>query len=386
MPLNLSERRSWVSQSEIRNMTIECNKRNGVNLAQGICDLPVPEIVRQGARQAVEDGFNIYTRYDGLPSLRRAVAAHYKKAYRLEVDPETEVICASGATGAFHCACLALLNPGDEVIVFEPYYGYHVKTLIAAGCVPVFVKMAPPDWTFTPADLERAATGRTRGLMVNTPANPTGKVFTRAELEVVAAFARSRDLFVFTDEIYEHFVYDGRVHVPPGCLPGMRQRTITISGCSKSFSITGWRVGYVVCDAAWATTIGYFNDLYYVCTPAPLQLGAAAGLDRLGDDYYHDLCRTYRHKRDALCQALAAAGLSPFIPQGAYYVLADMTPVPGKNSREKAYHFLDRTGVAAVPGRAFYHDGAGEDLARFCFARVDQVIDEACRRIENYRP
>jgi aminotransferase len=245
--------------------------------------------------------------------------------------------------------------------------------------------MQPPGWTFTADALEQAATQKTCGIMINTPANPTGKVFTGEELKTIAAFAKKHDLFVFTDEIYEHFVYDGRQHVPPFSVPGIRERTITISGCSKVFSITGWRIGYIVCDAKWATTIGHFNDLYYVCTPAPLQLGAAAGLNDLPLQYYSDLCAEYRGKRDRMGAALTKAGLAPIPPQGSYYILADISSVPGKTSMDKALHFLDKTGVACVPGQAFYQTGGGENIARFCFARVDKVIDEACQRIEKYQ-
>jgi aminotransferase len=241
--------------------------------------------------------------------------------------------------------------------------------------------MAPPAWTFSDQDLESVVGPKTRGIMINTPANPSGKVFTPAELECLAAFAARHDLFVFTDEIYEHFVYDGREHIPPATLPGMPERTITIAGLSKTFSITGWRVGYSICAARWAQTIGYFNDLVYVCAPAPLQMGVAKGLRELAPDYYRGLAREYVRKRDKICAALDRAGLPPCIPQGAYYVLADISRIPGTGSKEKAMNLLKQSGVACVPGEAFYHDEAGENLARFCFAKEDAVLDEACRRI-----
>ena len=221
--------------------------------------------------------------------------------------------------------------------------------------------------------------------MINTPANPSGKVFSFAELELLAAFAARHDLFVFTDEIYEHFVYNGNKHIPPAVLPGMKERTITISGLSKTFSITGWRVGYSICDARWAQTIGYFNDLVYVCAPAPLQMGVARGLMKLAADYYERLAREYVDKRDKICEALSQAGLEPYVPQGAYYVLSDISRIPGKTSKEKVMNLLRLWGVACVPGEAFYHDDAGENLARFCFAKEDKVIDEACKRINNQR-
>ena len=291
MGLKLSKRHEWVVQSEIRNMSIECDRVKGINLSQGVCDLEVPAVVRQGAKAAMDAGINTYTRYDGLAELRQAIAHKQKLFTGMEVDPETEIIVSAGATGAFYCACLALLDPGDEVILFEPYYGYHVSTLVATQAVPVYVRMEPPDWTFSDQDLEKVVSPKTRGIMINTPANPSGKVFTQEELERLAAFAAKHDLFVFTDEIYEHFVYDGNRHIPPATLPGMKERTITISGLSKTFSITGWRVGYCICDAKWAQTIGYFNDLVYVCAPAPLQMGVAKGLMHLGADYYEKLAQ-----------------------------------------------------------------------------------------------
>jgi aminotransferase len=242
-------------------MSIECDLIGGINLSQGVCDTEVPLPVRLAAREAIDAGINTYTRYDGLAELREAIAAKQERFTGMHVDPEKEVVVSAGATGALYCACLALLNPGDEVIVFEPFYGYHISTLVATQAVPVYVKMEPPDWKFTYEALENARTPRTKAIIVNTPANPTGKIYTRGELEMVARFAAEHALFVFTDEIYEHFLYDGRRHVAPATLPGMAERTITISGLSKTFSITGWRIGYSICDARWAQTIGYFNDL-----------------------------------------------------------------------------------------------------------------------------
>jgi len=382
--LALSKRHEWVQQSEIRNMSIECDLMGGINLSQGVCDTEVPLIVRRAAQEAINDGINSYTRYDGIDELREAIAKKQKLYSGMSVSPE-EIVVSAGSTGAFYCACLSLLNPGDEVILFEPYYGYHISTLIATQAVPAYVRMTFPDWRFTYEDLERARTPRTRAIMVNTPANPSGKVFSRAELETIAQFAIRNDLFVFTDEIYEHFVYDGLEHIAPATLPGMRERTITISGLSKTFSITGWRVGYSICDARWAQTIGYFNDLVYVCAPAPLQMGVAKGLIDLGPDYYHRLSIEYLGKRDMICGALGEVGLTPCVPHGAYYVLADISRLPGETSKERAMQLLHRTGVACVPGEAFYHDDAGENLARFCFAKENSVLAEACDRLRNLR-
>jgi aminotransferase len=383
MALELSSRHEWVLQSEIRNMSIECDRMGGINLSQGVCDTEVPRAVRLGAQSAIDEGINIYTRYDGLEELRKAIAAKQRIFTGLEMDPEREIIVSAGATGALYCACLALLNPGDEVIVFEPYYGYHISTLVATQAVPVYVQLHPPAWSFDFSSLEKAVTPRTTAILINTPANPSGKVFSLGELEHLAAFASKHNLFVFTDEIYEHFLYDGYRHIAPATLPGMRERTITISGLSKTFSITGWRIGYCLCDARWAQTIGYFNDLVYVCAPAPLQMGVARGLEALGADYYESLSREYAGKRDRVCHALKKAGLNPHIPHGAYYILADVSGLPGKTSKERAMYLLERTGVASVPGEAFYDGDGGENLLRFCFAKEDTVLEEACKRLRS---
>ncbi len=381
MSLSLSQRAARTVQSEIRVMSIECERVKGINLAQGVCDTEVPEQVREAAKCAIDGGINSYTRAEGLAPIRHAIAEKMRRFNGIRCDPETEVIVHSGSTGAFYASCLALLNPGDEVILFEPYYGYHLNTLVAAEVAPAFVTLRAPDWKFSPEDLERAATPRTRGIMVNSPANPSGKVFTREELEWIAAFAERHDLIVFTDEIYEYFVYEGR-HISPATLPGMRERTVTISGYSKTFSITGWRVGYTICNRKWAEAIAYFHDLIYVCAPAPLQMGVAEGIAKLPESFYQKIAQDYVKKRDLLCDTLTEIGLTPSVPKGAYYVLADASILPGGNSKEKSMALLRETRVASVAGSAFYHGGDGENLIRFCFAKNDEDLEEACRRLK----
>jgi len=380
MALAQGRRASLSVQSEIRVMSIECERVKGINLAQGVCDTEVPVEVRRGAIDAIERGINSYTRAEGLSEIRNAIAGKMRRFNGIECDPETEVVVNSGSTGSFYCACLALLNPGDEVILFEPYYGYHLNTLIAVEATPAFVTLHAPDWSFSFDELERAVTPRTRAIVINSPSNPSGKVFTRQELEGIAAFAQRHDLFVFTDEIYEYFIYEGE-HVSPATLPGMRERTITMSGYSKTFSITGWRLGYTVCDRKWASAIAYFHDLIYVCAPAPLQIGVAEGIVKLQDDFYREISRQHRVKRDLICDALREAGLEPSVPSGAYYVLADASGLPGKTSKEKSMFLLRETGVASVAGSAFYHGGGGENLIRFCYAKTDRELEEACKRL-----
>lgn len=382
MALGLSNRSSHFEQAEIRSMSIECEKIGGINLAQGVCDTPVPRAIREGACLGMDAGVNTYTRFDGLAQLRHAIAKKLYEQQGLKADPESEIVVSAGSTGALYCVCLALLDPGDEVILFEPYYGYHVNTLLAVEARPCFIALEPPDWTFSFNELERRVTKKTKAILVNTPANPSGKVFTRAELESIAEFAIRHDLFIFTDEIYEHFLYDQRVHVSPASIPGIADRTITISGFSKTFSITGWRIGYSVSSPQWAKRIGYMNDLVYVCAPAPLQYGVAVGLSRLTNEFFLGLAQQYEAKRALLCGVLQKVGLIPYVPQGAYYVLADVSSLPGSNSKDKAMFLLRRSGVASVPGESFFHNDRGKNMVRFCFAKTDAELQDACGRLE----
>ncbi len=379
--LALSELAPGAMQSEIRAMTTECDRIGGINLAQGVCDTPVPALVEAEAIAAMRAGHNIYTRLDGIERLRKAIAAKQQRDYGLRYDPETEVLVACGATAGLHAAAMALLNPGDEVLLFEPFYGYHVATLKSMRVKPVLVPLAEPDWALDTDALHAAITPRTRALILNTPANPSGKVFSRAELEAVAEVARAHDLFVLTDEIYEYFVYDGAKHISPATLDGMRERTIVMSGFSKTFSVTGWRLGYVTADAKWMAAMGYFHDLTYVCAPAPLQHGAAAGLEQLPPEFYAQVAINHQSKRERILAALRDAGMEPSVPAGAYYVLASASRLPGKTAAEKARHLLAATGVASVAGSAFFRHGRGENLLRFCFAKKDHDLDEACARL-----
>ncbi len=371
--------------SEIRAMTQACTKAKGLNMAQGVCDTPVPMPVIEGAKRAMDRGINTYTRFDGLAELRQALADKLARYNGLRANPETDITVSAGATGAFHCACAALLNPGDEVILFEPYYQYHATALLSVEAVPVSVQMHAPDWTFTLADVERVVTERTRAIVVNSPGNPSGKVFSRAELEGIAAIATRHDLFVFTDDIYEYFLYDGRSHISMATLPDMAERTITIGGYSKTFSITGWRIGYSVAVERWAHLIGAMNDLLYVCAPAPLQMGVAAGITELPESFYRQMAQDFQRKRDRFCAALTGAGLTPSIPQGAYYVLADVLTLPGRTGKERAMYLLDKIGVAGVPGEAFFSGSEGSHFLRFSYAKTDADLDEACRRFGKLR-
>jgi aminotransferase len=387
--LGLSELAPRVVQSEIRAMTVESDRVGGVNLAQGVCDTEVPAVVAEAAIAAIREGHNIYTRLDGTQRLRRAIAEKMERMQGLVVDPDREVLVTSGATGAFHAVAMALFDPGDEVLLFEPYYGYHVGTLRSMRAVPVAVELEAPDWRLDLGRVRAAITPKTRAMVVNTPSNPAGKVFTRAELEGLAEIACEHDLFVLTDEIYEHFLYGDAKHVSPATIEGMRERTIVMSGYSKTFSVTGWRIGYVIADAKWIPAIGYFHDLLYVCAPSPFQHGVAEGIERLGQTFYARLALDHEVKREMLVSALRDAGMTPHVPDGAYYILASTKGLEGvlegETAAKRARSLLAKTGVAAVAGSAFFRAGRGEDRLRFCFAKKDEDLADACSRLRGLR-
>ena len=381
--LHVSELAPGSVQSEIRAMTVACDEAGGINMAQGVCDTEVPSTVVERAIRAIQEGHNIYTRMDGIASLREAIARKMEHYNHLVVDPEKEVLVTSGATAALYAASLALLNPGDEAILFEPFYGYHLNTLLSLRARPVIVPLAEPEWKLDLRALRAAITPRTRAIVVNSPANPSGKIFDRSEFEALAEIAVEHDLFVFSDEIYEYFLFDGAEHISPATLPGMAERTITISGLSKTFSITGWRIGYLAADKRWMPSIAYFHDLVYVCAPSPFQYGSAAGLMELPDSFYAELGRDYEMKRNCICDVLREAGMTPSVPSGAYYALADASRLEGTTARQKARTLLARTGVAAVAGSAFFRNGRGENLLRFCFAKKDADLERACTALRS---
>jgi aminotransferase len=380
-----SRRTEGLVQSPIRAMTRACLRVGGVNLGQGVCHMPAPDAVREGAIRAIQEGKSLYTVFEGAEELRTAIAEKVTRFNRIPCDAEREVIVTVGSSGAFAAAALATTDPLDEVIVFEPYYGYHMNMLLVAGCIPRVVTLQPPDWRLSAEAIAAVITDRTRLVVVNTPANPSGKVFSRADLELVARACREHDLVAITDEIYEHILFDGREHVSLATLPGMRERTITISGLSKTFAITGWRVGYAVAAEPLARAVGLVADLLNVCAPTPLQLGCAYAMRTLGPEYYESLSRVYQSKRDRLCESLHSAGLEPHVPEGAYYVLADTGPLGDRDDQLAADALLERTGVASIPGRAFYRGQTGRQILRFCFALEDALLDDACRRLRSLR-
>ena len=378
-----ADRIEGLAQSDIRRMSLECARLGGINLGQGICDQPIEPAIKEAAIAAIRDDHSIYTRLDGIDELRHAIAAKMRDYNRVECDPDGEVIVNVGSTGSFVTACLAFIDPGDEVILFSPFYGYHLNILKACGADLKFVNLAPPDWSCAADDLEKVFSDRTKMVLINTPGNPCGKVFTRDELTVIADLCRRHDVLCITDEIYEYILYDSREHVSPGSLPGMEDRTITISGFSKTYSMTGWRIGYTVARRHLAAKMAILNDLINVCAPAPLQHGVVAAL-ALPQSYYDDMRADYDRKRDLTAAACRDAGLNPFVPQGAYYMLADFSALGYADDQEAARVLLEKGGVAVIPGSSFYADPRdGRQQVRLCYAKKLPDLEEACRRIRN---
>ena len=373
-----SRRIADLQQSEIRAMTRACTEHGGINLGQGICDLPTPPQILKASSQAVLDDKSIYSKYEGIDALRRQVAKKAREFNRLtEVDEDHDVIVTIGATGALAATAQALFDPGDEVILFEPYYGYHVNTLRVSGVTPRFVTLDPPKRAVSLEDLESRLTPKTRAVLFSNPTNPSGKVWTRSEFEVLGEFCRKHDLLAISDEIYEYIVYEGSEHVSLASMPGMWERTVTLSGFSKTFSITGWRLGTVVAPRHLSEAIGLVHDLFYVCAPTPLQHGLAEGMSELAPSYYGEMARDYEQKRDRFCEALERADLKPVVPDGAYYVLADISRLGKRSSKEAAMEILKVAGVASVPGSAFFISPVGERYTRFCYAKDDATLDAA---------
>lgn len=380
----LAKRLKGLVQSDIRRMTRECVRVGGINLGQGICDLPTPPLVADGAIQAIRDRKSIYSYPEGIEELRRAIADKLKRDNGITADPMSEIVVTIGATGAFAATINALLDPGDGVLILEPYYGYHLNAAIVSGLEPHYLSLDPPDFTLTEDALRAAVQETTRAIIVCTPSNPSGKMFSAEELEAVARVAHEKDLLVITDEIYEYIRYDGRPHISPATVGGLWDRTVTIMGLSKTFSITGWRIGYAVAPRELAKSITLVNDLYYVCAATPLQHGVAAGFGS-PQSFFDALQTDYQKKRDMICSALEDAGMRPIVPQGAYYVLADVSHMGYNRAIDAAMALLEEAKVASVPGTAFYRGKTGEGLLRFCFAKENDILEDACNRIRGWK-
>jgi aminotransferase len=379
-----SRRTSTFTESVIREMTRVANQHGAINLAQGFPDFPMPEPMKDAACAAIHGDVNQYAITWGSPPLRLGIAEKYRRWYDLSVDPDREVTVTCGATEAMAATFLALIDPGDEVIVFEPFYENYGPDAILADAKPVFVPLDPPDWRIDAARLRAAFSPRTKAIIVNTPHNPTGRVFTRDEISLIAELCVEHDVWAFTDEIYEHIRYAGNHH-PIATWPGMRERTVTISGLSKTFSCTGWRLGYAIAPERETGAIRKVHDFLTVGAPAPLQAAGAAGM-AFDADYFNHLALQYRERRDLLCAALTEAGFSFTVPEGAYYVLADFSALSDDDDHAFARWLASEIGVATVPGSSFYHDRSlGRRYVRFAFCKRLETLERAAERLAGLR-
>jgi aminotransferase len=376
----LAGRTAGFTESVIREMTRLNAIHGGINLAQGFPNFAAPQALKDAAKRAIDADINQYAITWGAKSLRDALSRTYAELYGMAVDPETMLTVTCGATEAMISTLLALVDPEDEVIVLEPFYENYGPDTDIAGARPVYVPLRPPENVFDRDELRKAFGPRTKAIIVNTPNNPTGRVFTRDELSFIASLCVEHDVVAITDEIYEHIRYEGE-HIPIATLPGMAERTVTISGASKTFSVTGWRVGWIVAPPELTAGIRKVHDFVTVGAPAPLQEAVAAGL-ALGRPYYDSLGAEYRKRRDLLVAALETAGFAPRRPEGAYYVLCDITPFGFDDDTKFARWLVSEVGVAGVPGSSFYSEpGLGKHLIRFTFCKTHDVLEAAAQRL-----
>ncbi len=382
--MHTARRTHGFRESVIRGMTRLAREYNSINLAQGFPNFSAPEMLKEAAARAIHDDINQYAITWGAQRLRDALARKYHTWYGLDMDPEREITVTCGATEAMISSLLALVNPGEEVIVFEPFYENYGPDTILADATPVYVPLQPG----AGLDLERlqaAFSPRTRAVVINTPSNPAGRVLSRPELEAIRDLCVRYDALAITDEIYEHIRFEG-AHIPIASLPGMRQRTVTISGASKTYSVTGWRIGWILAPAELTDAIRKVHDFLTVGAPAPLQEAVAVALDELEQEFYTDLARDYRVRRDLLHGALVESGFICTPPEGAYYILADFTAVAGRLNLERvsdtdfAIWLSREIGVTPVPGSSFFSRGGGSQV-RFVFCKTDDVLLEAAQRL-----
>ena len=372
------------TESVIRDMTRVARQYDAINLAQGFPDFPAPQLLKDAACRAIQEDVNQYAITWGTPSLRSALARKYREWYGLAVDPDSEITVTCGATEAMAVVMLAVVDPGEEVIVLEPFYENYGPDAILCDASPVFLPLLPPDFRLDPARLRSAVTPRTRAIVINTPNNPTGRVFDPNEMAAVAELCIEHDLLAITDEIYEHIVFTGR-HIPLAGMPGMRERTIVISGLSKTFSVTGWRVGTIVAPPVLTGAMRKVHDFLTVGAPAPLQEACAAGLDSLGRDYYEGIARDYRERRDILWRGLRDSGFGCTLPEGAYYIMADFSALSELDDMAFSTYMARECGVAPVPGSSFYsRPERGAKLVRFAFCKQAGTLERAVERLRSF--
>jgi aspartate/methionine/tyrosine aminotransferase len=376
-----SKKAAQFTESVIREMTRLAHRHNAVNLSQGFPDFPAPDHIKEAACAAIRGDINQYAVTWGARELREAIAAQFSRRYGVPIDADEQVTVCCGATETMMATLLATVDAGDEVIVFEPFYENYGPDAIVSGAVPRYVTLHEPDWRFDPDELSAAFGPKTRAIIINSPNNPTGKVFSRGELMTIARLCQQWDVLAITDEIYEHIVYDGHAHVPMAAIDGMADRTITINGLSRTFSVTGWRVGWAISPPAVTGAIRKLHDFLTVGAPAPLQQAGAAALAS-PDAYYTELAADYRRRRDMLVEILTRHRFHCFVPDGAYYVMTDISAFGFPDDVEFAKHLVEHVGVAAVPGSSFYRDAArGRTKLRFCFSKRDETMHEADRRL-----
>jgi aspartate/methionine/tyrosine aminotransferase len=380
-PRFISNRTAGFTESVIREMTRLAMEKGAINLAQGFPDFSAPEDIKHAAQQAISADFNQYAITWGAKPFRDAIAAKYRKWYGLDYDPEREITVCCGSTEGMIASMLATTNPGDEVIVFEPYYENYGPDTFLCGAQRKLVSLRAPDWTFDPDELRRAFSSRTKAIILNSPNNPTGRVFTRAELMVIAELCQEFDALAITDEIYEHILYDSASHIPIATLPGMRDRSVLVNSMSKTYSVTGWRVGWVLAAPDLSESIRKVHDFLTVGAAAPLQQAGVLALN-MPDSYYQKLARDYQGKRDMLLGILEGAGFRCFRPDGAYYIMTDVSDFGFPNDYAFVRHMIETAGVAAVPGSSFFADSKdGSKLIRFCFCKKYETLEEAKERL-----
>jgi aspartate/methionine/tyrosine aminotransferase len=376
-----SHRTEHFPESVIREMTRLAIQHGAVNLAQGFPDFPAPDVVKQAAREAIDADHNQYTITWGTKPFRNAIADKYRRVYNIDFDPEREITVTCGATEGMIACLLATTNPGDEIIVFEPYYENYGPDTWLCGAERKLVTLRAPDWTFDPDELRRAFSSKTKAIILTSPHNPTGKVFTRAELEIIASLCQEFDTLAITDEIYEHILYDGAEHIPLMTLSGMRDRTLLINSMSKTFSVTGWRVGWVIGAPDLLASVRKVHDFLTVNAPAPLQQAGVMAMG-LSQDFLADVALHYRERRDLLFSILQNAGFQPFLPQGAYYIMAGIDGFGFDNDQAFAKHLVENVGVAGVPGSSFHEDPRdGASLIRFCFCKKIETLQAFGERL-----
>ncbi len=384
---SLASRADGLQQSDIRSVTRRVKEVNGINLGQGVCDLPTPEPIKARAHKAIRDDESIYSHYAGIEPLRRAILNKEQTYNNVPATSPEEVVVGVGSTGVFVAAAFTLLEAGDEVILFEPFYGYHRNILELTGATIRYVPLGGPESTFDRAAMEEAVTDDTKAVVVNTPANPSGKVWTRTELSALVDLLKDHDLVAITDEIYEYMLYDGAEHVSLASLPDAYERTITLSGFSKAYNVTGWRLGYGVAPAPMAEKMGLMSDLLYICAPRPLQHAALAAFEELDDDYVAQMKADYADRRELMCETLETIGFDVPWPDGAYYVLAHFDTLSTTregftDDADACDTLIEEARVATVTGRSFYDDPAdGRHQLRFCFAKEMPVLRQACEQL-----